>query len=127
SMKPTLLIGDSVAVTKFAYGFSRYSLPFSPPLIPGRIFASDPKRGDIIVFRLPVEDQDLIKRLIGLPGDRIQMIGGRLHINGEPVKRERIEDFIDTDERFGPMRVRRWRETLPEGVSYSTLDLVDNG
>src|SRR5262245_8981449 len=80
SMKPTLLVGDSLFVTKFSYGFSRYSFPFSPNLFSGRIFAVwSPKRGDIVVFRHPHDDSaDLIKRIVGLPGDRIQMIGGHL-------------------------------------------------
>ncbi len=80
------------------------------------------------MFRLPRDDStDYIKRVIGLPGDRIQMIEGLLHINGEPVKRERIEDFIETEEGGRTQRVKRWRETLPNGVSYTTLDLIDNG
>jgi len=124
SMKATLLIGDYLFVSQFSYGYSRYSLPFSPPLFSGRIFASEPQRGDVVVFRLPTDEtKDYIKRLIGLPGDRIQMIGGLLHINGKPVQRERIADFID-DETGHP--VRRWRETLPNGVSYNTLDLYDD-
>jgi signal peptidase I len=129
SMKPTLLVGDSLAVAKYPYGYSRYSLPFSPPLFSGRIFAAEPSRGDIVVFRLPRNDsEDLIKRIIGLPDDRVQMIGGALHLNGEPVKRERIEDVVDTDEFPGRVAlVKRWRETLPNGVSYITLDLFDDG
>jgi signal peptidase I len=128
SMEPTLLVGDSLFVTKFAYGYSRYSFPFSPNLFSGRIFGTSPKRGDIAVFQHPRDDSvDLIKRVIGLPGDRIQMIGGHLQINGQPVARERIEDFVDTDEIGRTIRVKQWRETLPEGVSYTTLDLVDNG
>ena len=80
-----------------------------------------------MVFRLPKDDStDYIKRVIGLPGDRIQMIEGVLHINGQPVKRERIDDFVDTEEGRRPQRVRQWRETLPNGVSYNTLDLLDN-
>jgi signal peptidase I len=128
SMMATLLIGDSLFVSKFSYGYSRYSLPFSPPLFSGRILASLPRRGDIAVFRSPKDDSvDLIKRIIGLPGDRIQMIGGRLHLNGEAVARERIEDFVDDEVPGGATRIRRWRETLPGGVSYATLDLIDNG
>jgi signal peptidase I len=129
SMKPTLLVGDSLAVAKYPYGYSRYSLPFSLPLFSGRIFAAEPSRGDIVVFRLPRNDsEDLIKRIIGLPGDRVQMIGGALHLNGEPVKRERIEDIVDTDEFPGRVAlVKRWRETLPNGASYITLDLFDDG
>ena len=125
SMKATLLVGDYLFVSKYTYGYSHYSLPFSPPLFSGRIWVGKPERGDIVVFRLPKDDStDYIKRVIGLPGDRIQMIDGVLHINGQPVKRERIEDFID--ERGGRPRRRackRWRETLPNGVSYTTLDL----
>ena len=128
SMKATLLVGDYLFVSKYTYGYSHYSLPFSPPLFSGRIFGSEPRRGDVVVFRLPRDDStDYIKRVIGLPGDRIQMIDGLLHINGKPVERERIDDFVETDEYGRTTRVKRWRETLPEGVSYTTLDLVDNG
>src|SRR6266480_5358355 len=98
SMKATLLVGDYLFVSKYSYGYSHFSLPFSPPLFSGRIWGSPPDRGDVVVFRLPKDDStDYIKRVIGLPGDRIQMIDGVLHINGEPVKRERVEDFIDDE------------------------------
>jgi signal peptidase I len=129
SMEATLLVGDSLFVSKYSYGYSRYSVPFSPRLFSGRIFGTEPRRGDIAVFRHPFDDsEDLIKRVIGLPGDRIQMIGGHLHINGEPVKREQIEDFLNTDDVPGrTLRIKRWRETLPNGVSYTTLDLLDHG
>ncbi|MGZ8396256.1 MAG: signal peptidase I, partial [Rhodoplanes sp.] len=111
SMMATLLIGDYLFVSKYSYGYSRYSLPLSPPLFSGRIFASPPDRGDVVVFRLPKDDAtDYIKRVIGLPGDRVQMIGGVLHINGQAVKRERAPDYLD-DESGYPVRVRRWRET----------------
>src|SRR6185295_15323359 len=87
SMMATLLVGDSLFVSQFSYGYSRYSLPFSPPLFSGRIFAAEPRRGDVAVFRLPRDPSiDYIKRVIGLPGDRIQMIDGLLHINGVAVK-----------------------------------------
>ena len=128
SMKETLLVGDYLFVSKYSYGYSYYSFPFSPPLFSGRIFGSEPSRGDIVVFRLPKDDStDYIKRVIGLPGDRIRMSDGLLHINGQPVKRERIEDYIETEESERATRVKRWRETLPNGVSYTTLDLIDNG
>src|SRR5215813_8311205 len=126
SMKNTLLVGDYLFVSEFSYGYSRYSLPFSLPLFSGRIFGSEPKRGDVVVFRLPRDDStDYIKRVIGLPGDEIQMIGGVLHINGQPVKRERIDDFLD-DEGGRVTKVRRWRETLPNGVTHTTLDMLDS-
>jgi signal peptidase I len=128
SMMETLLIGDYLFVSKFSYGYSYYSLPFSPPLFSGRVFASTPERGDVVVFRLPKDDStDYIKRVIGLPGDRIQLLQGVLRINGQPVKRERIEDFVANEDGSGLRRIKRWRETLPNGVSYTTLDLVDNG
>jgi len=127
SMKATLLVGDYLFVSKYSYGYSHYSLPLSPPLFSGRIFGTEPQRGDVAVFRLPKDGTtDYIKRVIGLPGDRIQMIDGLLHINGVPVKRERIADFID-DEDGAAEHVRRWRETLPNGVTYQTLDLQDDG
>ena len=124
-MKSTLLVGDYLFVSQFSYGYSRYSLPFSPRLFTGRIFASTPQRGDVVVFRLPTDDAfDYIKRVIGLPGDRIRMINGLLHVNGEPVRRERVADFIDDED---GVVFRRWRETLPNGVSYEALDLRDDG
>jgi signal peptidase I len=128
SMKATLLVGDYLFVSKYSYGYSHFSLPLSPPLFSGRVAAfSNPERGDVVVFRLPKDDSvDYIKRVIGLPGDAIQMIDGVLHINGQPVTRVRIEDFVDTDEGRGTTHVQRWRETLPNGVSYTTLDLPYN-
>src|SRR5215831_16394784 len=125
SMKATLLVGDYLFVSKYSYGYSHYSIPLSPPLFSGRIFGSEPQRGDVVVFRLPKDDStDYIKRVIGLPGDRIQMKDGVLYINGTAVKKERVEDFVDDE---NGERVRRFRETLPNGVVYETLDLQDNG
>jgi signal peptidase I len=130
SMKATLLVGDYLFVSKYSYGFSRYSLPFiNPSSFTGRILGSQPERGDVVVFRLPAEDStDYIKRVIGLPGDRIQVINGLLHINGTAVKRVQITDFIG--EAPCPMtfvnKVKRWRETLPNGVSYEALDCTDH-
>ncbi len=127
SMIPTLLVGDYLFVSKFSYGYSKYSLPFSPNLFSGRIFSSEPKRGDVVVFKLPSDNEtDYIKRLVGLPGDKIQMIGGVLHINGKAVERHRIEDFTlreDGRER----KVPQYRETMDNGVSYNTLDLIQGG
>jgi signal peptidase I len=130
SMSPTLQVGDRFFVAKYAYGYSRYSLPGSPALFSGRIFASEPARGDVVVFRLPKDPSvDYVKRVVGLPGDRIQMKEGLLYINDKPVVRERLPDFVGKDPcGSGPSaRIKRWRETLPSGASYETLDCVDNG
>jgi len=124
SMEPTLLIGDYLFVSKFSYGYSRYSFPIDLPFIHGRIWEGVPKRGDVVVFRPPREPQtDYIKRVIGLPGDKIQVINGLLHINGQPVQREELKPYSDDDHD----NVKRWRETLPNGVSYETLDLYAAG
>jgi signal peptidase I len=126
SMKPALLIGDIMFVSKYPYGYTHYSLPFSPRLFSGRIFAAEPQRGDLLVFRLPKDDStDYVKRVIGLPGDSIQIVEGVVQINGKPVPRERMEDFAD-EEDGRTARVKRWKETLPNGVSYATLDLPYN-
>lgn len=127
SMMPTLLVGDYLFVSKFSYGYSRYSLPFGLPLIPGRIFESVPKRGDVIVFKLPRDNaSDYIKRIVGLPGDRIQVKGGVLYINGDMVTKQRIEDFVRRG-RFGQIeRIPQFLETLPDGRQYHTLDLRPN-
>ena len=129
SMKATLLIGDYLFVSKYSYGYSHYSLPFSPPLFSGRVPGSwMPERGDVVVFRLPRDTStDYIKRVIGLPGDKIQVLDGQLIINGTPVKREAAEAWIDNEEGVREQPVKRWKETLPNGKSYYTLDLVDNG
>ncbi|MDP6690574.1 MAG: signal peptidase I [Alphaproteobacteria bacterium] len=124
SMLPTLLIGDYVFVSKFPYGYSRHSMPLSPPLFSGRINDSPVARGDIAVFKLPSDNStDYIKRIIGLPGDHIQMRQGVLHINGKAVKRERIDDFVQQHDSSRYGRVRQYKETLPNGRSYLTLDL----
>jgi signal peptidase I len=127
SMIPTLLVGDYLFVSKYSYGYTHYSLPFSPAIFSGRIFASRVHRGDVVVFRLPRDTSiDYIKRVVGLPGDRIQMIDGVLNINGVPVKRQRIADYVTDDDGI-VQRVKRYRETLPSGVSYITFKLTDNG
>jgi signal peptidase I len=127
SMIPTLLVGDYLFVSKYSYGYTHYSFPFSPAIFTGRVFGQPVDRGDVVVFRLPKDDTtDYIKRVIGLPGDRIQMIDGVLNINGTPVKRERLEDLTN-DEDGGPQTIRRYRETLPNGVSFVTHDLTENG
>jgi signal peptidase I len=129
SMMPTLMVGDYVFVSKFAYGYSRFSFPFSPLLFSGRVFGREPRRGDVVVFRLPRDQRtDYLKRVIGMPGDRIQMKDGVLTINDAPVTREPIADFVgDACGTDATAPVRRWRETLPNGASYETLDCIQNG
>jgi len=130
SMRPTLVIGDYFFVSKFTYGYSHYSLPFSPPLFSGRILSSRPAPGDVVVFRYPKDTAtDYVKRVVGLPGDRIQMKQGQLYINEAPVKRERLADVVDDGACGSASRVsiKNWRETLPNGARYETLDCLDNG
>lgn len=141
SMLPRLLIGDYLFVSKWNYGYSRWSLPWGLPLIPGRIFPSDPERGDTVVFRsMEPDDHDVIKRVIGLPGDTVQMRRGQLLLNGRPIPKQRVADFIvpitpnfglekcgarfqDVDAQGQPIcRYPRFRETLPGGRSYHVLD-----
>ncbi|MBZ0149675.1 MAG: signal peptidase I [Pseudorhodoplanes sp.] len=125
SMLPTVAHNDFTLVAKYSYGYSRYSIPFSPPLFSGRIFASEPERGDIVVYRLPKDNSaDWFARIVGLPGDRIRMNNGQLHINGQPVPQVRVSDFI-ANEGLQRQRIKRWRETLPNGTSYETLDLIE--
>ena len=128
SMIPTLLVGDYLFVSKYAYGYSQYSLPWNVSLFDGRIIDSPPERGDVAVFKLPRDNEtDYIKRIVGLPGDRLQVKGGVLHINGTPVERERVDDYSYRD-RYGRERVyRQYRETLPNGVTYLTLDATPTG
>ena len=122
SMENTLLVGDYLFVTKFSYGYSKNSFPFSPNLFQGRVWASAPERGDVAVFRLPARPwEDYIKRVIGLPGDRVQMIDGVLHINGEPCKLQRVEDYVELTP-YGEQHVARYLETLPSGVVHDVLD-----
>ena len=125
SMIPTLLIGDYLFVSKFSYGYSKYSFPFGKGMFEGRIWESAPERGDVIVFKLPRDNEtDYIKRVIGLPGDEIQMLHGVLHINGTPVEKVKVDDFVVTKPSGGERSLTRYRETLPNGVSYPVLDLV---
>ena len=139
SMKDTLLICDFLFVTKMAYGYSKYSCPFAMCPITGRIMGSEPKRGDVVVFRHPVRGDDYIKRLIGLPGDKIQMKDGVLHINGSAVQLAAVDAFTETYERQGSAgsyprcannpaagascEKTRKLETLPNGVTHSILDI----
>jgi signal peptidase I len=122
-MKSTLLVGDYLFVSKYAYGYSRFSLPLGLHLFDGRVWSAPPRRGDIVVFKLPRDDStDYIKRVIGLPEDRIQVKGGVLYINGEEVRRELVDQFVDRGARY-----QRYRETLPDGVSYLVLDRGPDG
>jgi signal peptidase I len=125
SMRPTLLEGDYLFVTKWAYGYSRHSLPFSPPIFSGRIWAAEPERGDVVVFKFPPNPSlDYIKRVIGLPGDRIQMKEGQLYINGTAVPREKVGQIDNPDITEVDRPVDVYKETLPNGVFYDTLDLT---
>jgi signal peptidase I len=134
SMQPTLAVGDYILVTKWSYGYGRFSFAPLEGLLPsGRLFGRgllghEPERGDVVVFRpVPEQDRDFIKRLIGLPGDRIQMINGVLHINGEAVQRELIGVTHECPEGPGNGNdVATYRETLPNGVSYITCDKREN-
>jgi len=131
SMIPTLLVGDYLFVSKYTYGFSRYSLPFGLPLISGRIFAAEPERGDVVVFKLPSDNKtDYIKRVIGLPGDEIQMIKGIVHINGKAVEREPLGPYLmpnGNGSSGGGRRVMQYRETLPNDVSHPIIEMTDTG
>ena len=141
SMLPNLVNGDYLLAAKWPYGYSSYSLPFSAPLLPSRIFAGQPERGDIAIFKAPpTNDTDYIKRVIGLPGDQVQMTGGQLILNGKPVPKQKVADFevavSPNTQCFLPQyeaknaagqpvcRYPRFRETLPNGRSYFVLDLA---
>lgn len=131
SMRPTLLVGDYIFASKFSYGYSRYSFPFAPNLFSGRIWGAEPKRGDVVIFhhwnQAEQREVDYVKRLVGLPGDKIQMREGVLYINDNAVSRIKVGEITNKDvtEQTGPVDV--YRETLPNGVSYNTLDLTPFG
>jgi len=123
SMLPTLLVGDYLFVSKYSYGYSKHSLPGSPDVLEGRILERAPERGDVIVFKTPSDNStDYIKRLVGLPGERIQMKNGVLHINDVPVKVEQTEDFIVGDEPGLARRYEQFFETLPNGRRHRILN-----
>lgn len=125
SLIPTLLIGDYLFVSKYAYGYSRFSFPLGMIPFDGRILGAEPKRGDVAVFKLPKDEStDYIKRVVGLPGETVQMIDGRLYINGKVVERESIGNYRD-DESGAPgsgPQVPMYRETLPGGVSHVVIE-----
>jgi len=123
SLVPTLLVGDYLFASKYAYGYSRYSIPFGPPILSGRVWATEPTYGDVVVFKLPKDNAtDYVKRVIGLPGDRIQMIDGVLHINGQPVIRQPIEDYESADAFGRPVAVPQYVEILPNGVRHRIVE-----
>ena len=115
SMEPGLIVGDRIFASKYDYGYSRHSFPFSLPLINGRVFESSPKRGDVVIFKPPHTRNDYIKRLIGLPGDKIKLIDGTIYINSIPVERE----FVRTDDKD----IAIYKETMASGINYETRDL----
>jgi signal peptidase I len=146
SMLPTLYIGDYLAVAKWPYGYSRHSFPWGFPSFDGRIFTNLPERGDVVVFRHPIEEADLIKRVIGLPGDTIEVRGGVLILNGKPVPRQPLEAYpmpvsANTPCKVVPpampfvvniggrlvCRYSAYRERLPGGPSYTVFDQIDDG
>jgi signal peptidase I len=126
SMQSTLMIGDYFIASKFTWGFGKYSFPITLPFN-GRVFGGEPVRGDIAVFRNEITGEDYIKRIIGLPGDRIQMRQGRLYINGEMVERTRVGEGVDTDSDMRSIPVVVYEETLPNGVKHTIQEIADNG
>ena len=126
SMKDTLLVGDYLFVSKLSYGYSRYSFPFGLFPFSGRIFGAQPKRGDVVVFKLPRDNEkDYIKRIIGLAGDEIYVRNGVVFINGTPVPKVRAGDYVGPEEDGRP--IPKFKETLPNGVSYYALDSEPDG
>jgi len=128
SMIPTLLVGDYLFVSKYSYGYSRYSLPFSPDLFSGRIFGRTPARGDVVVFKNMHDDYvDYIKRIVGLPGDHIQVKGGTLYVNGQPAIRKPLGDVLAVDEGGSTMAEKEYQETLPGGPEHLIAKMTDEG
>ncbi|MCF6301638.1 MAG: signal peptidase I [Devosiaceae bacterium] len=126
SLQPTMMIGDYFVASKFTWGYGRYSFPFGVVPIKGRIFGREPNRGDIAVFRPVPQRDDYVKRIIGLPGDTIQMKEGRLFINGEMVERKLIERSTDKDSFGTVLPVLVYEETLPNGVSHIIHEISDD-
>ena len=127
SMEPNLLVGDRLFVSKYSYGYSKHSFPFSPNIFKGRIFFSEPKRGDVVVFKTPTDNRtDYIKRVIGLPGDKIFINQGNIIINDSIIFKEKIEDFIDINKSGNKKRKRQYKEHFFD-LKINILDLLDNG
>ena len=123
SMKDNLLDGDFIIVSKSTYGYSKYSFPFAMFPFKGRIMSGEPKRGDVLVFRYPSDPKiNYIKRLIGLPGDSVQIINGELYLNGKLIDRKYIGEFQDKNN----IAIKKYKETLPNGTSYNILDQYNN-
>jgi len=119
SMEPNLLIGDRLFVSKFSYGYSRHSFPFSPNIFTGRFFEKLPKRGDVVVFKTPADNRtDYIKRLIGLPGDKIQIINKELYLNGTKIKKKKVENLLNVNCGNKVLNIDTYEETLPSGKKY---------
>ena len=119
SMEPTLLVGDRIFVSKFSYGYSKHSFPFSPNISNNRFFSKNPQQGDLVVFKTPADNRtDYIKRLIGLPGDEIQFVNGKLFINNQNIKREKVEIFEDIRCGNFILNSNTFIETLPNGVRH---------
>jgi len=122
SMEPNLLIGDRLFVSKYTYGYSKHSFPFSPPLFKGRILASTPKRGDVVVFKTPSDNRtDYIKRLVGLPGDNVKFVDGDLHINGNQVLKTRISTTDNVYCGSRTISVNTYEEKLSNGKKYNSV------
>ena len=127
SMKPNLLVGDFIFVSKWSYGYSKHSLPFSIPIIPSKIFNKYPDRGDVVVFKTPKDNRtDYIKRVIGLPGDKIKISNGEIIINNKLILRKKVNDFIDINKNGNTNRIRQYKEYFFE-KEINVLDIVDNG
>jgi signal peptidase I len=127
SMKPNLLVGDYLFVSKFSYGYTRFSVPYGLAPIPSRIWDTEPTRGDVVVFKLPTDTSiDYIKRVIGMPGDTIQMRGGQLFINRQLVPREFVQN-IDAGQSDHGDTIREYVQTLPNGVQFNIWEHSDNG
>lgn len=127
SMYPTLYVGDYLFVSKYSYGYSKHSLPWSLPLFEGRVWEDMPQRGDVVVFKYPQDNKtDFIKRVIGLPGDKIKLVNGRLYINGEMVERKQLDDFVIRNPLGSAERYRQYEEVLPEGKVHRILEISDN-
>ena len=126
SMEPTLLVGDRLFVTKYSYGYSKHSFPFSPPILDQRIMFTSPKRGDVIVFKTPADNRtDYIKRLIGLPGDKIQFINANLYLNSNEILKSKIKNKTKIYCGNKTIDVYRFEEKLPDGKRFHTVYLKD--